>query len=248
LQALTDLIAGRNPTLEALKSGRYISRIQIVRDSDQHGPLAEIASLAKARAVPLEFVEKTALDRLANGENHQGVLAFTARREYLELDRALLIPAQRKQPAFLVLLDGVEDPHNLGAILRTAEATGVHAVVVRERRAVGLTAGVEKASAGALEYLAVSRVVNLTQTIRLLKERNIWVVGVDQAGPSGYTSVDYRPDTALVIGGEGQGLTDLVRKNCDFVVSIPMLGKINSLNASVAAAVVLYEVVRQRSG
>ena len=244
---MTDLIAGRNPTLEALRAGRAISRIMIAKDADQRGPLAEIASLARLHGIPLEYAEKSALDRIGGPGNHQAVLAFAARREYVELEDALKIPAQREQPAFLALLDGVEDPHNLGAILRTAEATGVHAVIVREKRAVGLTAGVEKASAGALEYLAISCVVNLTQTIRLLKDRNIWVVGVDQAGPAGYTSIDYKPDTALVIGGEGKGLTDLVKKNCDFVVSIPMLGKINSLNASVAAAVVFYEVVRQRS-
>jgi 23S rRNA (guanosine2251-2'-O)-methyltransferase len=145
-----------------------------------------------------------------------------------------------------VVLDGVEDPHNLGAILRTAEASGAHGVIVRERRAVGLTASVEKASAGALEYMAVARVVNISQTIQTLKKNNIWVVGIDQAGESSYAKIDFRPATAIVLGGEGKGLSELVKKNCDFLASIPMKGKISSLNASVAAGVILYEVVKQR--
>ncbi len=150
-------------------------------------------------------------------------------------------------PAFLIVLDGIEDPHNLGAILRTADAVGAHGVVVREKRAVGLTPAVEKASAGAIEYVPVARVTNISKTIDTLKRRNIWVVGIDQAGSTEYTSVDYKPPTAIVIGGEGKGVSDLVKKNCDFLAFIPMKGKISSLNASVAAGVLMYEVLKQRS-
>ena len=163
------------------------------------------------------------------------------------LDELLLIPAARDEAPFFIILDGLEDPHNLGAILRTADASGVHGVIIREKREVGLTAAVEKASAGALEYVPVARVTNISQTIEQLKKNNIWVIGIDQDGDTNYTSIDYKPATAIVIGGEGKGLSDLVKKNCDFLGFIPMRGKLSSLNASVAAGVVMFEVVRQRA-
>jgi 23S rRNA (guanosine2251-2'-O)-methyltransferase len=177
----------------------------------------------------------------------QGVIAFAAPREYAELDEILAVPMKRKEPALMVLLDGIEDPHNLGAILRTADATGVHGVIIREKRAVGLTPVVEKSSAGAIEYVPVACVANIAQTIETLKQQNIWVVGIDQSANTDYTAIDYRPPTAIVIGGEGKGLSELVKKRSDFLVSIPMKGKISSLNASVATGVILYEVLRQRS-
>ncbi len=243
---MENIVEGRNPVLEALRSGRPITRIMMAKNIERHGTIAEIIHLSQAKKIPLEYVERQAIDRLSETRSNQGILALTAAKEYLGLDELLNIPAQREKAALLVILDGVEDPHNLGAILRTADATGVHGVIIREKRAVGLTPAVEKASAGALEYVPVARVTNITRTLEVLKENNIWVVGIDQSSPVNYTQVDYKPPTALVVGGEGQGVSDLVIKNCDFVVSIPMLGHLTSLNASVAASVVLYEVVRQR--
>jgi 23S rRNA (guanosine2251-2'-O)-methyltransferase len=242
----SDIIEGRNPVLEALKSERPIGRIYLAKQGARHGVIAEIIFRAGARAIPVEYLDHQAIDRLSRSTSHQGVLALAAAREYVDLDDILKIPSQKSQAAFLVVLDGVEDPHNLGAILRTAEASGVHGVIVREKRAVGLTEGVEKASAGALEYIPVARVANLTQTLQILKGKNIWVVGIDQSAASRYNEIDYKPGTAIVLGGEGKGLSDLVKKNCDFLAAIPMKGKINSLNASVAAGIVLYEVVNQR--
>jgi len=243
----TTLIEGRNPVVEALRSGRPISKILLLKNAERHSLIGEIIHLAKNSGVTLEYVERQTIDRLSKTPVNQGVIAISAAREYSALSELLLIPRTRKEFPFFIVLDGLEDPHNMGAIIRTADGAGVHGVIVRERRAVGLTPAVEKASAGALEYVPVARVSNISQTIEYLKKENIWVVGVDSSGKSGYTAIDYKPPTALVIGGEGKGLSDLVRKSCDFVVSIPMKGRISSLNASVAAAVVMYEVLRQRS-
>jgi 23S rRNA (guanosine2251-2'-O)-methyltransferase len=243
---MSSIIEGRNPVLEALRSDRPVSKILLARNIERHSVIAEIIHLSKARGIPVEYVERQAIDRQSQTGANQGVLALAAAKEYTDLDELLAIPAAKKEIPFFVVLDGIEDPHNLGAILRTADAAGVHGVIIRERRAVGLTPVVEKASAGALEYVPVAQVTNISQTIETLKKNNIWVVGIDQSGDTGYTKVDYRPATAIVIGGEGQGLADLLKKRCDFLVRIPMKGKISSLNASVAAGVVMYEVVRQR--
>ncbi len=243
---MADIIEGRNPILEALKAGRAISKIWLAKNAERHGVIAEILHLAQTNRVPVEWVERAAIDRQTAGMVNQGIIAFASAKEYLDLDELLAIPAEKKENPFFVILEGLEDPHNLGAILRTADAVGAHGVIIRERRAVGLTSIVEKAAAGAIEYVPVARVTNIPQTIETLKERNIWVVGVDRAAAPGYTEIDYRTATALVIGGEGQGLSELVKKRCDFLVHIPMKGRISSLNASVAAAVIMYEVVRQR--
>ena len=247
---MDNTIEGRNPVLEALKSGRPINKILLVKNSERHGTIAEILHLAQQKGVLVEYIERQAVDRLSqmsqSGAN-QGVIALTSAKEYADLDELLAIPARKGQNAFFIILDGLEDPHNLGAIIRTADAAGAHGVIIRERRAVGLTPVVEKASAGALEYVPVARVANISQTIETLKKNNIWVVGIDQSGDTGYTKIDYKPATAVVIGAEGQGLSDLVKKNCDFLAAIPMRGRIASLNASVAAAVVMYEVVKQRN-
>jgi 23S rRNA (guanosine2251-2'-O)-methyltransferase len=243
---MDNTIEGRNPVLEALKSGRPINKILLVKNIERHGTIAEILHLAQQNGVLLEYVERQAIDRLGQSGANQGIIALTAARDYADLDELLTIPSQKGQAAFFIILDGLEDPHNLGAIIRTVDASGAHGVIIRERRAVGLTTVVDKASAGALEYVPVARVANISQTIETLKKNNIWVVGIDQAGKTDYTKIDYKPATAIVIGAEGQGLSDLVRKNCDFLAAIPMLGRIASLNASVAAAVVMYEVVKQR--
>jgi 23S rRNA (guanosine2251-2'-O)-methyltransferase len=240
-------IEGRNPVLEALKSGRPIGKILFAKNIERHGVIAEIIHLARLGGIPVEYVERQAIDRQSETSANQGVIAIASAKEYTNLDELLAIPQVKSEPALYILLDGLQDPYNLGSILRTAEAAGAHGVVIRERRSVGLTSTVEKASAGALEYMPVARVTNIAQTMAVLKENNIWTVGLDQAANTGYTGIDYRPPTALVIGGEGQGLSDLVKKNCDFLASIPMQGRINSLNASVAAGVILYEVLRQRA-
>jgi 23S rRNA (guanosine2251-2'-O)-methyltransferase len=241
-----NIISGRNPVLEALKAGRPVGKILLARNIERHSIIAEIIHLAQERGIPVEYVERPAIDHQSQTGVSQGILAYTSAHEYLDLNELLELSRKKPDPPFLVLLDGVEDPHNLGAILRTSDAAGVQGVIVRERRAVGLTPVVEKASAGAIEYVPVARVTNITQTIQVLKQHNIWVVGIDQAGDTQYTRIDYKPATAIVIGGEGKGLSDLVKKNCDFLGFIPMKGQISSLNASVAAGVVMYEVVRQR--
>jgi len=241
-----DTIEGRNPVLEALRSGRPISKILLAKNIERHSTLAEIIHQANSQGILLEYVDRQAIDRQSQTRVNQGIIALTAAKDYVDLSDLLEISRSKGEPAFFVILDGVEDPHNLGAILRTADATGVHGVIVRERRAVGLTPAVEKASAGAVEYVPVARVTNLNRTLETLKENNIWIVGIDRDASTDFTGIDYRPATALVIGGEGQGISDLVKKNCDFLASIPMRGKISSLNASVAAAVVMYEVLKQR--
>jgi 23S rRNA (guanosine2251-2'-O)-methyltransferase len=247
MSAMAEIIIGRNPLLEALKAGRPISKILLEKNIRGHRQMAEIVQLAQAKGIPIEYVERAALDRQSPSSAHQGIVAYAAAKEYVTLADLLALSRERNEPPFYLVLDGIEDPHNLGAILRTAEATGVHGVIVRSRRAVGLTPAVVKASAGAVEYVPVARVANIAQVMELLKKNNVWVVGIDMAGDLDYVRVDYRPATAIVIGSEGRGLSDLVRKRCDYLASIPMRGRITSLNASVAAAVVMYEVLRQRS-
>jgi 23S rRNA (guanosine2251-2'-O)-methyltransferase len=240
-------IEGRNPVLEALKANRPISKIYLLKSSERHSVIAEILYLAQKSDIPVDQVERPVIDRLASSANNQGVIAIAAAKEYMDIEEMLKIPPARGEAALFIILDGLEDPHNLGAILRTAEASGVQGVIIREKREVGLTPAVEKAAAGALEYVPVARVKNLTRTIEELKKHNIWVIGIDQDGDTNYNRIDYKPATAIVIGGEGKGLSDLVKKNCDFLAFIPMRGRISSLNASVAAGVIMFEVVSQRT-
>ena len=194
--------------------------------------------------VPVRFLQRTELDRMAGNAAHQGVVAVTSAKQYNDLED--VIAAKRGEYSLLVVLDGVEDPHNLGAILRTADAAGANGIVIPERRAAAVTGTVTKASAGASEHLPIAKVTNISRTVEELKENNIWTVGLDERAEQTYDALDYNMDCALVLGGEGKGLHDLVKRKCDFLVSIPMLGKVPSLNVSVAAAVVLYEIVRQR--
>jgi 23S rRNA (guanosine2251-2'-O)-methyltransferase len=243
---MPDVIAGRQPVLEALRAGRPVNRLLVARDAGRHSVLAEILHLAHAAKIPIDYVPRSGLDHACSDAVHQGVLAYAAARSYVTLDDLLDVSRDMREQPLYCLLDGIEDPHNLGAILRTACATGVHGVVVRSRRAVGLTAAVAKASAGAIEYVPVARVANMAYTISSLQQNGVWVVGIDASGQSPYTNVDYTAPTALVIGGEGRGVADLVRKKCDIVVGIPMRGEVSSLNASVAAAIVMYEAYRQR--
>lgn len=203
-------------------------------------------ALAKEAGVTVQIVPRKKLDQAAEGESHQGILAYIAAYDYAELDDILAKAAASGQPPFLVILDEVEDPHNLGSILRTADATGVHGVIIPKRRAAGLTSTVAKASAGAIEYVPVARVTNLARTIEDLKERNIWVVGTDASGTEEFRQARFDMGVALVIGSEGKGMSRLIREKCDFTVKLPMAGRVTSLNASVAGALLMYEVYRQR--
>ena len=243
-----EIIEGRNPVIEALKSGRPISKILLDKNVKSMGPIIHILEIARLRNIQVDFVEKQFIDKQYAGGVNQGVIAFASAKEYVDLDDLLDISKKKGEPALYLILDGIEDPHNLGAIIRTADATGIHGVIIRERRAVGLTPAVAKASAGAVEYVPIARVTNISQTIISLQKNNVWVVGIDMVGETNYTKVDYRSPTAIVIGGEGKGLSELVGKRCDYLASIPMKGQIGSLNASVAAAVVMYEALRQRLG
>jgi 23S rRNA (guanosine2251-2'-O)-methyltransferase len=194
--------------------------------------------------VAVRSLPRYELDRLAGGPSHQGVVAVTSEKQYVDVDD--LLATRRGQHAFLVVLDGVEDPHNLGAIIRTADAAGADGIAIPERRAVGVTGTVAKASAGALEHLPIAKVANISRTLEELKRKNVWTIGLDERGSQPYDQIDYNMDCALVLGAEGKGLHEQVRKHCDFLVKIPMLGQVPSLNVSVAAAVVMYEVARQR--
>ncbi|WP_276358168.1 23S rRNA (guanosine(2251)-2'-O)-methyltransferase RlmB [Cohnella caldifontis] len=238
-------LAGKHPVLEALKAGRPLNKIW-VSEQVQRGQIAPILEAAKARGVVVQQADKRKLDQMAQGLPHQGVVAQAAAASYADVEEILALAAEKGESPFLVLLDEVEDPHNLGSVLRTAECTGVHGVIVPKRRSAGLTAVVAKTSAGAVEYVPVARVPNLAQTIDKLKEAGVWIAGAaGEAGTEVYRANLTGP-LAIVIGNEGRGLSRLVRERCDFLVSLPMFGKINSLNASVAAGVILYEAVRQR--
>jgi len=244
---MSDVIEGRNPVIEALRSDHPLNKILLANTIGQHSMIAELLYLARSRGIPVEYVAREALDRLSTTEAHQGVIAYAAVKDYIELEDLLAISQKKGEPPLYCILDGIEDPQNLGAIIRTAEGSGVHGLVVRARRAVGLTASVAKASAGAVEYVPVARVSNISQAIETLKKNGVWITGVDTTGETDFHKADFKSPTAIVIGSEGKGLSDLVRKRCDYLVSIPMRGKITSLNASIAAALVMYEALRQRS-
>ncbi len=238
------VIYGIHAVAEALKArGRAFEYVAVARDRHDHR-VQRIISECRSHGVAVRPLSRPELDRLAGAPSHQGVVAVTSEKQYADLDGLLAL--RRGQHAFLLLLDGVEDPHNLGAIIRTADAAGVDGVVIPERRAAGVTGTVAKAAAGAAEHLPIAKVTNISRTVEELKRKNIWTVGLDERGERAYDQLDYLMDCALVLGAEGKGLHDQVRKHCDFVVSIPMLGKVPSLNVSVAAAIVMYEVARQR--
>ena len=237
-----DYIAGRNAVMEALKSGRNLDSVLIAR-GDRQGSIAAIAARCKEQGIPIKEADVRKLDAMA--ANHQGVIAIAACKEYVTLDALFDAAAERGESPFFIVCDELEDPHNLGAILRTAEAAGAHGVIVPRRRSVGLTSTVYKASAGAVEYVPVARVANINDTLRELKERGVWVYGLDMDGED-WCATDMTGATALVVGSEGRGVSRLVRENCDFILSLPMNGRVNSLNASVACGIVMYEVARQR--
>jgi 23S rRNA (guanosine2251-2'-O)-methyltransferase len=239
-------LEGRRPVLEALRAGRPILKILLLRTIGRHSAVAEILHMAASEGVPVEYVEGQVMKRLARTGHDQGVLAVVSAMEFAGLDDLLESSARIGEPPLYAVLAGIEDPHNLGAILRTADAAGVHGVVIPTRRAVGVTAAVARASAGAVEYVPVARVANIAQTLVRLGKEGVWVVGVDPEGSTDYTDVDYRQPTALVMGAEGKGIPRLVKERCDVLISIPMRGQVASLNTSVAAALVMYEAMRQR--
>lgn len=237
-------IFGRNPVMEALKSDRTINKIWLVK-GEQKGSIREIVALAKEKRITLQLVERSKLDTMFPHENHQGVAASIAAADYVDWQDIVDAARAKGEEPLLVILDELEDPHNLGAILRSVDAVGAHGVIIPKRRAVPLTDGVAKASAGAIEHVPVARVSNVVQVIKELQKQGIWIAGADMHGQYLHKQ-DLTGLLAIVIGSEGKGLGKLVRESCDYIVSIPMQGKINSLNASVAAGVLLYEVYRQR--
>ncbi len=239
-----DYIMGKSPVLEALKSERDINKI-LIAEGAQRGQMQQITNLAKELNVLVQFVPKGKIDSLVEG-NHQGVVAQVAAYQYAELDDLFALAEKRNEAPFFLLLDEIEDPHNLGSIMRTADATGAHGIIIPKRRAVGLTATVAKTSTGAIEHIPVVRVTNMVRTIEELKERGVWIAGTDASGKQDYRQLDGTMPLGLVIGSEGKGMGRLIREKCDFLIQLPMTGHVTSLNASVAAAILMYEVYRKR--
>ena len=240
-----DIIAGRNAVAEALRAGRAIDSVLLAK-GDRAGSISALAAQCRRKGLLVKEVDSRKLDALC-GPNHQGIAALAACKETVTLDELFAAAEAKGEPPFFVVCDELEDPHNLGAILRTAETAGVHGVVSPKRRSAGLTSAVYKASAGAVEYVPVARVSNITDALREMKKRGVWVYGLDMDGET-WCSVDMKGAAAVVVGSEGRGISRLVKEQCDFIVSLPMRGHITSLNASVACGIVLYEAARQRQG
>lgn len=242
-----DRLEGRNPIGEALKAGRTINKLWVLKRQDKPDPaLARLIGQAREAGAVIMEVERKVLDQMAETQGHQGIIAQVAAHEYVDLDQLLAQINGRQEVPFLLLLDELQESYNLGSILRIADAAGVHGVVITERRSVGLDAAVAKASAGAIEHVPVARVVNLAQTILALKEQGFWIAGTDAAGTVDYHQADWQGPLAIVIGSEGEGMGQQMRRHCDFLVSIPMYGQVNSLNAAVAAGIVVFEAASQR--
>lgn len=239
-----NVIYGRNAVKELLSSGRDIDKIYI-QEGDREGSVNLLLGIASERKLPIHEVDRAKLDSISCGNHHQGIVAIAAERNYATVDEILAYAEERGEPPFVIILDGIEDPHNLGAIIRSAECSGAHGVIIPKRRAVGLTSTAAKASAGAVEYMKVAKVTNLASTIDELKERGLWLYAADMDGKS-YCDTDLSGAVGLVMGSEGFGISRLVKEKCDFVVSIPLHGRVNSMNVSCAAAVLMTEVARQR--
>lgn len=242
-----DQIEGRNSVLELLESGRDINKV-FITEGEKHGSINKIINMAKARKILITEVSKAKLNQMSQTENNQGVIAIVPPFDYCEVEDILEEAKQRKEPPFILILDGIEDPHNLGSIIRTAETAGVHGIIIPKRRAASVNATVNKVSAGAVEHMKIARVNNINETIEYLKNNGVWIYGTDMNTQKYYYDEDYRGSVAIVIGSEGFGMSRLVKENCDFLVKIPMKGKITSLNASVSSGIVMYEVVKQRLG
>ena len=240
-----EILSGKNPVLEALRAGREMNKVWIAEGVKKAG-ITEIMELAKAAGIIVQFVPKNKVEQLTDGANHQGIAASVAAYRYAEIDELFELAASRNEDPFFLILDELEDPHNLGSILRTADATGVHGVIIPKRRAVGLTGVVAKTSTGAIEHVPVARVGNLAQTVEDLKKRGLWIAGTDAKGSSDYRRMDAKLPLAIIIGSEGKGMSRLLKEKCDFLYHMPMVGQVTSLNASVAAAILMYEVLRNR--
>lgn len=241
-----NIVIGRNAVLELLKSGREIENI-IIAKGEREGSVNQIAALAREKGVVIKNADRKKLDFMCGGANHQGVIANVPAHEYSSVEDILATAKEKGEPPFIIICDEIEDSRNLGAIIRTAEACGAHGVIIPKRRNAGLNFIVAKTSCGALEYVKVARVSNLSSTIDMLKKENIWVYAADMDGEP-WCKTDFSGGVALVVGSEGNGVGRLVKQNCDVIVSLPMRGKVNSLNASVAASVIMYEIARQRIG
>lgn len=241
-----DVIYGRNPIIEALESGHTIDKI-FIQEGARHSQIGIIRNLAKERGVVYQFVDKRKLDRMTDGENHQGVAAFAAAHKYADVGDILAAARAKNEPPFIIIADGLNDPHNLGSIIRSANAAGAHGVIIPKNRSVSLNSVVAKVSTGAVEYTPVARVTNIAQTIEKLKKEGLWICGTALEASEDYFEADLTGALAIVIGSEGEGISRIVRESCDFLVKIPMIGQTESLNASVAAGILLYESLRQRN-
>lgn len=242
---MEDKIYGTNPVLEALSSGREIDKILIL-DGARHSRISRITAMAKEKGIAYRFVSKQSLDRLCEDENHQGVVAYAAAHSYADVEDILNIARKKGEPPFVIIAENLSDPHNLGSIIRTANAAGAHGVIIPKNRSVGLNSTVSKVSAGAVEYTPVARVSNIASTVEKLKKEGLWIVGTAVEGNMTHYDCDLTGALGIVIGSEGEGMSRIVREKCDFLVKIPMIGEIESLNASVAAGVLVYEALRQR--
>lgn len=240
-----DQIEGRNAVLELLESGRDINKIFITR-GEKHGSISKIIAKAKENKVILVEKDKKQMEEMAQTPNYQGVIAMVPPFAYCEIEQIVEAAKQKGEDPFILILDGIEDPHNLGSIIRTAETAGVHGIIIPERRAASVTATVAKVAAGAIEYMKIARVTNLTDAINKLKEQGLWICGTDLQTNIDYDKQNYEGPLGIVIGNEGKGISEKVRKNCDFLVKIPMKGKVNSLNAAVATGIIVYEAAKQR--
>ena len=242
---ISDQIEGRNSVIELLESDRDINKILIAK-GEKHGSINKIISMAKEKRIVIVEVDRAKLNKIAQSENHQGVIAIVPPFNYCEVEDILKEAQNKKELPFILILDGIEDPHNLGAIIRTAETAGVHGIIIPKRRACGVNSTVYKVSAGAVEHMKIARVNNINEEIKYLKENDVWIYGTDGGATEYYYNQNLKGAIAIVIGSEGYGMSRLTKENCDFLVKIPMKGKITSLNASVSAGIVMYEVVKQR--
>lgn len=240
-----EYIVGRNPVMEILKSDRKVNKIYISK-GQLKGAINKIINKAKEKNIPIEYINKNKLDKMSKNVVHQGVIALASPYEYSSIDEIFQKAKALEEDPFIILLDEIEDPQNLGSIIRSAECAGAHGVIIPKRRSATVNHTVVKTSAGATEHILISKVTNMTDTIRQLKDRGLWIYGADISGKEYYFNIDMKGPIGLVIGNEGKGISRLVKENCDFLVRIPMLGNISSLNASNAAAIILYEIVRQR--
>lgn len=244
-EAYQDQIEGRNAVLELLETGKDINKI-FIANGEKHGSINKIISIAKERKVVIVEVDRAKLNQMAMSDNHQGVIAIVPPFDYCEVEDILEEANKKQEKPFILILDGIEDPHNLGSVIRTAETAGVHGIIIPKRRAATVNSTVYKVSAGAVEHMKIARVNNLNETIKYLKDNDIWICGTDMDAKNYYYNEKFDGPIAIVIGSEGFGMSRLVKENCDFLVKIPMKGKITSLNASVSAGIIMYEVVKQR--